>query len=72
MKDKSNDSFYIDSHYEELGFTWLFYFYFAEKCVTLGQGFYSKLFYFHVLGVREKPAFLYHIYGQYVRIVKRN
>ena len=30
----------ISSHYKELGFTWLFYSLFAEKCVTLGQGFY--------------------------------
>ena len=40
----------IGSHYKKLGFTWLFYFRFAEKCVTLGQGFYSKLSCFHVLG----------------------
>ena len=50
------------SHYKELGFTWLFYFHFAEKCVTLGQGFYSKLFCFHVLG--KSQFFL-----QYVGIV---
>ena len=39
----------IGFHYKELGFTRLFYFHFAEKRVTLGQGFYSKLFQFHVL-----------------------
>ena len=35
---------------QESGFTWLFCFHFAEKTVTLGQDFYSKLFGFHVLG----------------------
>ena len=59
----------IGSHYKELGFTWLFYFHFAEKCVTLGQGFYSKLFCFHVLGRIQ-------LFLPYIRIVcmdsKRN
>ena len=47
----------IGSDYKELGFTWSFYFHFPEKCVTLGQGFYSKLFCFHVLLkiIFEKP-----------------
>ena len=41
MKDKSNGPFYIgNSHYKKLGFTLFFYFHFAEKCVTLRQGFY--------------------------------
>ena len=40
----------ISSHYKVLGFTWLFYFRFTEKCVTLEQDVYSKLFCFHVLG----------------------
>ena len=40
----------IGSDYKGLGFTWLFYFHFAEKCVILGHGFYSKLFCFYVLG----------------------
>ena len=45
----------IGSHYEELGIIWLFWFHLAEKCVTLGQGFYSKFFCFPC--VREKPVF---------------
>ena len=40
----------IGSHYKKLGFTWLFYCHFVEKCVILGQGFYSKLSCVHVLG----------------------
>ena len=40
----------IGSHYKELGFTWLFYFYFAEKRVTLVQRLCSKLCCFQVLG----------------------
>ena len=55
----------IGSHYKVLGFTWLFYFHFAEKCVTLGQGFYSK---FLFSCIREKPAFPFvytdSMYGQ--------
>ena len=47
MKDKKNQMVLsksiIGSHYKELSFSWLFYFNFAEKCVALGQGFYSKL-----------------------------
>ena len=26
----------IGSYYEELGYTWLFKFHFAKKCITLG------------------------------------
>ena len=44
----------IGSHCKELGFTWLFYFDFAEKCVTFGQGCYSKLLF---PCVRENPGF---------------
>ena len=40
----------IGSHCKELGFTWIFCFHFVEKCVTLGQGCYSELFCFHMLG----------------------
>ena len=50
----------IGSHYKELSFTWLFYFHFAEKCVTLGQGFYLKLFCFHAL--RRSQLFLPYIW----------
>ena len=55
----------IGSHYKELGFTWLFYFYFAEKCVALGQGFYSKLFCFYMLGGRQlfPTIFMGSMYG---------
>ena len=56
----------IGSHYKELGFTWLFYFHFAQKCVTLGQGLYSKLFCFHVLGRSQLFRTIYtdSMYGQ--------
>ena len=40
----------IDYHYKELGFTWLLYFHFPEKYLTLRQGFYSKQFCLRVLG----------------------
>ena len=40
----------IGFHCKVLAFTGLFYFHFAEKCVTFGQDFYSKFFRFHVLG----------------------
>ena len=49
MKDKNSVFFsksIIGYHYEKLGIIWLFQLHFAEKCVTLGQGFYSKFFCF--------------------------
>ena len=55
MKDKSNGSFQIDNRFP------LFYFHFAEKYVTLGQGFYLKFFCFHVLGSQ--------LFLPYIRIV---
>ena len=56
----------IGSHHKVLGFTWLFYFHFAEKCVeTLGQGFCFKFFCFHVL-VRSQ------LFLTYIRIVRKD
>ena len=59
----------IGAHYKELVLTLLFYFHFAEKCVTLRQGCYSKFFCFHVLG--RNQLFLPYI-RILLRIVKRN
>ena len=52
----------IGSHYKVLDFTWLLYYHFAEKRVTLRQGFYSKFFCFHVLGKSQ-------LFLLYIRIV---
>ena len=50
----------IGSQYKDLGFTWLFYVYFAEQCVTLVLRFCRKLLWFQVLG---RSQLSYHIYG---------